>query len=122
MADSDVERNRVMAIIGYIIPIFFFAPFLTEEKNSPFARFHANQQLLILISAVVVKIINWVIFPVGLFFICLVCSFAWLVVVMLLIGRLLWLALVILIILGIINVWRGEMKPLPIIGDFEIIK
>jgi hypothetical protein len=33
-----------------------------------------------------------------------------------------WLGIGVLIILGIINVVNGRMRPLPIIGKFEIVK
>ena len=50
--NPDVDNNKALAIVGYIIPILFFIPLLNESsKNSPFAKFHANQQLVLLISA-----------------------------------------------------------------------
>ena len=122
MVDSDVEKNRIMAIVGYLFPIFFFVPLITEGKDSPFARFHANQQLLLLISGVVLYIAGLVILPIGLLFISLICSLAWVVLLVVLVCKALWLVLAILGIIGIINVWRGEMKPLPAIGGTEIIK
>ena len=49
-ADStDVEKNKALAIVGYIIPILFFIPLVTDAKNSPYAKFHANQQLNLLL-------------------------------------------------------------------------
>lgn len=106
MADPDVEKNKVMAIIGYIVPLLFFVPLVTVAKDSPFARFHANQQLVLLIAAVAVNLlgtfvplIGWgIILPVGTVF------------------------LIILAILGVINASRGEMKRLPVIGSAELLK
>ena len=106
MADPDVEKNKLMAIIGYIVPILFFVPLVTDAKDSPFAKFHANQQLVLLIVAIAVNIagtfipvIGWfVLFPVGTIFV------------------------IVLAILGILNASRGEMKPLPLIGSAELIK
>jgi len=40
---ADVQANKAMAIIGYILPFLFFIPLVTDAKTSPFARFHANQ-------------------------------------------------------------------------------
>lgn len=105
--NSDVEKNKVMAIIGYIIPILFFIPLLSEEsKKSPFAKFHANQQLVLLISAIIVNIAGSIIPILGWF-------------IILPIGCII---LLILAIIGIINAAKGVMKKLPIIGGFEIIK
>jgi uncharacterized membrane protein len=103
---SDADKNKPMAIIGYIIPILFFIPLITEAKNSPFAKFHANQQLMILIAAIIVNIVGGVIPFIGWFII-----FPF--------GN---LFLIILAIMGIINSAKGEMKKLPIIGGFQIIK
>jgi len=67
---SDIEKNKAMAIIGYIFPILFFIPLLNDEtKNSPFARFHANQQLVLLISSIVVTTVGGIIPIIGWFLI-----------------------------------------------------
>ncbi len=102
---SDVEQNKVMAIVGYIIPILFFVPMLSEKK-SPFGMYHANQQLSLLIAAIIVQIVGTVIPILGWF-------------IILPLGM---IAVVVLAILGIINAAKGEMKPLPIIGGYSIIK
>lgn len=106
MADHDVEKNKLMAIIGYIVPLLFFVPLVTDAKDSPFARFHANQQLVLLIVAIAVNIagtlipvIGWfLIFPIGM------------------------IAVIILMVIGVINASRGETKPLPVVGGAELIK
>lgn len=103
---GDVEENKIMAIVGYILPILFFVPLINESsKNSPFAKFHANQQLVLLIVAIIVNIVGGIIPILGWF-------------VILPIGT---VAVVVLAILGIINAAKGEIKPLPIIGEFKII-
>ena len=59
--NKDVESNKAMAIIGYILPILFFIPFVTDAKNSPFAKFNANHQLNLLLSANAVNIVGTII-------------------------------------------------------------
>ena len=103
---SDAEKNKAMAIIGYIITILFFIPLVTEAKNSPFAKFHANQQLMLLISSVVIWIVGGIIPFIGWFLIMPIGS----------------IVILVLAIIGIVNAAKGEMKKLPIIGGFEIIK
>jgi uncharacterized membrane protein len=104
---KDVEKNKTMAIVGYIFPILFFIPLLSDEsKNSPFAKFHANQQLVLLIISVVVFTIGGIIPIIGWFLIIPIGSIVGLV----------------LAIMGIINAVDGKMKKLPMIGSIDIIK
>ncbi|MFC3771379.1 MULTISPECIES: DUF4870 domain-containing protein [Paenibacillus] len=99
---SDIDKNKGIAILAYII---FFIPLLTA-KDSKFAMYHANQGLLLLITAVGINIISTVIPFIG-----------WWII-----GPLGNLAVFVLLILGIINAANGQRKPLPLIGGFEILK
>ena len=105
--NSDAEKNKVMAIIGYILPVLFFIPLLSEAgKNSPFAKFHANQQLVLLIAAIAINIAGSVIPFLGWFIILPLGS----------------IFLIVAAIMGLVRAAKGEMKKLPLIGGFEIIK
>jgi uncharacterized membrane protein len=104
---AGTDERRVLAIIGYILPFLIFLPLVTEGKNDPFARFHANQQLILLLfwlgghtvaGMLVVLFIGILILP------------------------LTSLASLVFAILGIINVLNGVMKPLPLIGRFTLIR
>ncbi len=103
---SDAEQNKVMAIVGYIIPILFFIPLVTDAKNSPFAKFHANQQLVLLLAGIAVNVVGTIIPVLGWF-------------IILPLGT---IALIVLAVMGIIHAAKAEMKPLPLIGSFSIIK
>ena len=102
---QDAEKNKAMAIVGYIIPILFFIPLVTDAKNSPFAKFHANQQLNLLLAAVVVNIVGGIIPFIGLF-------------IILPLGT---IFLIVAAIMGIISASKAEMKPLPLIGGVKLI-
>jgi uncharacterized membrane protein len=104
---SDADKNKAMAIIGYIIPILFFIPLVTEAKNSPFAKFHANQQLMLLLFSVIGYIISSILMVILIGFI------LYFIVI---------IASLIFMIMGIISAAKGEMKALPLIGKFNIIK
>lgn len=99
--NTDAQNNKVYAILAYII---FFIPMIAA-KDSKFAMYHANQGLtlflLYLACQIVFRIIpflGWVLIPLaGLF--CLA-----------------------LAIIGIINAANGEMKPLPLIGQYTLLK
>ena len=104
---ADVQANKAMAIIGYILPFLFFIPLVTDAKTSPFARFHANQQLVYLIlyfcatlfsGALMIIFIGW-------------CLYAIVVV-----------ASLAHMIQGILNASSGKMTPLLLIGAIKIIK
>ena len=103
---GDAEKNKALAIVGYIIPVLFFIPLITDAKNSPFAKFHANQQLILLLAAIAVNVVGGIIPFLGWFIILPFGS----------------IALIVLAIMGIINAAKGEMKKLPVVGGIEIIK
>lgn len=98
---ADVEKNKGMAIVAYII---FFIPLLAA-KDSPFAMYHANQGLTLFLAAVavnivftIIPIIGWILLPFAN------------------------LAVVVLAIIGIVNAANGTTKPLPLIGSITLLK
>jgi uncharacterized membrane protein len=88
--------NSGMAILAYL-GILVIIPFLTDAKNDPFVKFHIKQGLVLLIAEVVGMAVFWI--PI----------FGWL----------LWLAVVVLVIMGIMNAAVGKQKELPIVGKFS---
>lgn len=99
---GDKDNLNVMSALGYVI---FFLPMLTHNGNS-YAMFHANQGLILLITAVIINIVGAVIPFIGWF----------------VIWPLGWLFVLILAILGIVNALNGKKKELPLIGGFTILK
>ena len=97
-----MEGNKIMAAISYIW-ILFLVPLLAA-KDDAFARYHANQGLVLFLAGIVIGIIG-IIPVVG--------------TVIAFVGG---IACFVFTILGIINALKGEMKPLPFIGGIEIIK
>lgn len=93
---ADIDKNKTMAILAYFI---FFLPLLTDAKDSKFAKFHANQALLVTLIYI-----------------------AGFVLTFFLIGFLVYILGFVLWIMGIISAVNGEMKRLPLIGNIEIIK
>ncbi len=98
---DDVEKNKGMAILAYII---FLIPLLAA-KESRFAQFHANQGLVLFLAAVAVNVIGSIIPILGWF-------------IILPLGN---LFVFVLAILGIVNAAKGEAKPLPLIGGFKLL-
>jgi uncharacterized membrane protein len=99
---NDVEQNKGMAALAYIL---FFVPLLAAP-DSQFARYHANQGLILLIVAIIVNVVGGMVPVIGWFLILPVGSIFVLV---------LW-------IMGILNAVNGKEAPLPIIGNFTLIK
>ena len=112
---NDAEQNKGMAIVAYIL---FFIPLLTGDyKKSPFVMFHTNQGAVLFITWIVVYIGGLILLAIfrGLRL--------WLLLpVYSLVSVIFGIALIVLLILGIINAVNGRMKPLPVIGNFKIIK
>ncbi len=104
---DDIRKNSPLAAIGYIPVLFLIPAFATQ---SPFAKFHANQGLILTIYSIITflaaKIIGWVIgwIPV----------IGW--IVSGLISIVLGLSVLALIIIGIVNAVGGKAKELPVIG------
>ncbi len=111
---ADIEQNKVMGILAYLswlvlIPIF-------AAKDSKFARYHANQGLVLAITEVawwiVTAILNAILYAIS-----------WRLGV--LVGTLLGLVnlvFLVLLVLGIVNAANGKAKELPVIGKFKILK
>ncbi len=120
-ADPDVQRNKGVSILGYLV---FFVP-LIAAPHSKFARFHANQGLLLFITwcvavaGIVILHVTWVVVSphaeimilwLLLGFICNVVPIA------LVVAPLVWT------LMGIVNAANGEVKELPLIGYWKLIK
>ena len=117
-AVNDVSQNKVFAILAYLgilvlVPIF-------AAKDSKFARFHANQGLILVICSVaygiaygILSAILFSIFPWYLWKIpSLICT-------LLSLASLVFLAAA---IVGIVNAAQGQEKELPFIGKYRILK
>lgn len=97
-----MESNKLMAAISYIW-ILFLVP-LFAAKDDAFARFHANQGLLLFLASIALGIIAIIPFIGAI------------------ISAIGGIVTFVFMILGIINALKGEMKPLPLIGGIVIIK
>lgn len=106
---SDIENNKVMGILSYI-GILVIIPILAA-KESKFARFHANQGLVLALIEIIGGAILGVLAKIPLLGLIFDIAIS-----------LLGLAALILAIIGIVNVVNGKAKELPIIGKYKILK
>ena len=106
---KDVAANKIYAVFAYF-GILFLVPLLAA-KDSPFAKFHTNQGIVIFICECIVSMIVSVMshFPVvGVLFSIL--------------GGLCSLVLFVAVIMGIVYAAQGQAKELPVIGKIKILK
>jgi len=98
---TDIDSNKVMAGLAYLL---FFLPLIVCPQ-SKFAKFHANQGLMLLIVAFagniilgIIPIIGWFLMPVYA------------------------LAIFALAIYGLVNGLSGKAVRLPVFGKYDILK
>lgn len=112
---EDVQNNKVFAILAYfgilvLVPIF-------AAKESKFARFHANQGLVLCIVEVVWYLISYfislaLIHSLSFGILALWTGISWLVNI----------GILVFVIIGIVNAAQGSTKPMPLFGKFKILK
>lgn len=95
--NSDAQRNRGMASLCYLGPLFIL-PWLLRP-NSQFVKYHVNQGLVLFLLWVIVGIFDFIPFMwvANLFAFVCVC-------------------------MGLGNAWGGRRRPLPLIGEITLIK
>jgi uncharacterized membrane protein len=102
-ATSAHSDKNLIAVLAYLW-ILIVIPFVTPAKDDPFVKFHLKQGLVL----IVFEAIGW------FFGLVLV----WIPIIGYLIVWLWWLAGIIFIIIGIMNVVSGVEKELPYIGTY----
>jgi len=111
---QDAQENSVMALLSYI-GILFLIP-IFAAPNSKFARFHANQGLVLclfeLAGGIVVGILTAILMWIPIL--------GWLLTA--LIGFAFGASVIVLAVLGIVNAVNKKAKELPIIGKISILK
>ena len=99
---NDVQQNKTIVMLTCVLvifcPILFFLP-LVACKDSPYAKFYANQCLLIFIGDLVAGL-----------------------TAIILIGGIIGIAVFIFAIINAVNANNGLRKGIPLVGGIEIIK
>lgn len=98
---EDIEKNKTMAGLSYFI---FFLPLIVCPQ-SRYARFHANQGLVLFLFSLAASLVLTIIPIIG-----------WILLFILPI------LVIVLAIMGLLNGLNGRAKELPVIGKLKIIK
>ncbi len=109
----DIEQNKVMGVLAYL-GILVLIPLLAA-KDSRFARFHTNQGLVLCVAAIIYGVAYSVLSGIIL-------AISWRLYFVVSILGLIGVVFAVLCVIGIINVVNGQMKELPVIGKYRILK
>ena len=111
-SEEDIDQSAFFAPIAYL-GVLFFVPILARPKSA-FAKYHANQGLLLLLTTIVAYIaiilIGLLLNLVGLWFFTIFLFFVY------------NLFMIALMIVGAYNASSGYAKELPLVGRIRIIK
>jgi uncharacterized membrane protein len=115
---EDVATNKVFGVLSYLA-ILCFVSIFAAPKESHYARFHANQGLVLfifeIIGSIVFAILGVTSGMFGVFSFGVGFGFAYVL------HFLYNVAMLVLIIIGIVNAMKGVEKPLPVIGGITIL-
>lgn len=111
---NDIQQNKVLALFAYL-EILFLIPLLAAP-NSPYARFHTNQGLVLFLASIASGVVVGI-----LTFILIWIPVAGVIIAGLISGAV-SLCLFVFMILGIVNAVTGKAKELPLIGKIRILK
>lgn len=98
VSGAEERKEDLIAILSYI-GILFLVPLLVSKDNE-FAQFHAKQGLVLFLynlisgAILVIPLLGWIV------------------------GAVLMMGSFVMMVIGIVNVLKGEKKPLPLIGKY----
>ncbi|MBV6479562.1 MAG: hypothetical protein HGGPFJEG_02347 [Ignavibacteria bacterium] len=92
---EEIQSGKTMAIVAYLI---FFIPLLMDDmRKNKFVMYHTEQSIILLICYIICSIVATITCGVGL---------------------VLYIPCIVFLIMGIMNAANGEVKPLPLIGQY----
>jgi uncharacterized membrane protein len=121
---ADANANKVYGILAYLGPLVLVSIF-AAPKESRYSKFHANQGLVLLIAEIAVPAVFAILLAIlGAI---AAATFAWgLVAVIATLGSVIYslygIVTLVFAIIGIVNAANNQLKPLPVIGKFTILK
>ena len=109
----DIEQHKGMSILAYFGPLVLIP--ILAAKDSPFARYHSNQGLLLCIACIIYGIAYSILSGVIL-------AISWRLYFVVSIIGLICFVFAVLAVIGILNAVNGRAKELPLIGKYRLLK
>ena len=109
----DIEQHKGMSILAYFGPLVLIP--ILAAKDSPFARYHSNQGLLLCIACIIYGIAYSILSGVIL-------AISWRLSFVVSIIGLIGFVFAVLAVIGILNAVNGRAKELPLIGKYRLLK
>ena len=103
---EDIENNKILSLFAYL-GILFLIPLLAA-KDSKYARFHANQGIVLFVVDLALGIVGGIIGLIPILGALVVAACG--------------IVILVLAIIGIVNAVTGKAKQLPIIGGIKVLK
>ena len=98
------DDRKFFAFLGVFLTLIGFVIAIAAKKNDKYVMYYGKQGLVLFIAWVVAWVAGRV--------------FAFIPVIGAIVNAVLWIGVLILWIIGIIYSLSGEMKPIPVIGQF----
>ena len=102
-------NKKTTDIVAYLTPLGFIIAFLAGTKTE--SRFHLNQALVLILAEVLVEIVDAILAHIPL--INVVASILLAIVA---------IGLFVLWIMGLVSAIKGEEKPVPVLGEIQLLK
>jgi uncharacterized membrane protein len=103
---EEVKKNQIFCVLAYL-GILFFVPFVAD-KNSAYAKFHANQGFAFFLANIAISVIRVIL--------------AFIPVLGAVVGWLLSVVFFVAMILLMVCAYKGMAVRIPVIGTLEIFK
>jgi uncharacterized membrane protein len=120
---ADATANKVYGILAYL-GILVLVSIFAAPKESRYAKFHANQGLVLAIveigGIIVITILQAIL--TAIFVAVNPWSIAPITIIFALISSVFGIGCLVFAILGIVNAANNQLKPLPVIGKYTILK
>lgn len=109
-AESELQQKKVICALSYVFGILFFLPLIFYPKDD-FAKFHANQSLVILLTVIVGEALFGILSLIPV-----------LNVVFGILCAVFGVVMLIYCIFGVVGVVREEKNELPVLGKIKLLK